>query len=183
MKNLLNCHSIGLHSFPISFENGLYRRIFYADTNHNLWKPFEIAVHPHHVDIKITVLDGEIYNPIFLVTDQKNIPVKSFKWNSHILNGNGGFERVGQTNLIMVSNQKYTSGQSVQMAACELHTVNVTKGHLAVWLIEETIPTCEYFPLNYSPYDLTKWNPNALYFEVGNDVRDKYIGKYLNMLP
>lgn len=24
MKNLLNCHSVGLHSFPISLKDGLY---------------------------------------------------------------------------------------------------------------------------------------------------------------
>ena len=53
MKNLLNCHSVGLHSFPITFENGLYRRVFYADTDHQMWRQFEVVVHPHHVDIKI----------------------------------------------------------------------------------------------------------------------------------
>lgn len=48
MKNLLNCHSKGLHSFPISFECGLYRRVFVATEEHNLWKgnPLEIAIHP-----------------------------------------------------------------------------------------------------------------------------------------
>ena len=95
MKNLLNCHSIGLHSFPLSLDdNGFYRRIFFADVQHNLWKPIEIAIHPHHVDIKITILDDILYNPIYKI-DESGVLFKSFKWNSHILNGNGGFESNG----------------------------------------------------------------------------------------
>lgn len=80
MKNLLNCHSVGLHSFPISFENGLYKRIFYADT------------------------------------------------------------------------------------------------------IEETKPTCDYFPFNYSPYDLSQWSSEGLYIEVDESVKQKYISKYLKLI-
>ena len=73
MKNLLNCHSVGLHSFPISFENGLYKRVFYADSKHFMWRPFEIAVHPHHVDIRITVLEGALFNPIFKIGSGESV--------------------------------------------------------------------------------------------------------------
>ena len=182
MKNLLNCHSIGLHSFPISLsEDGLYRRIFYAAPNHNLWKPVEIAIHPHHVDIKITVLDGVLYNPIY----HENPLGKSFgmfKWNSHILNGNGGFEKVGKKKLSKLSNNSYSKGESILMKACELHTVQIEKNQKCVWLIEEYKPSCEYFPINYSYDDLEKWTPDGLYIEVSDSVKDMYIGKYLKSL-
>lgn len=178
MKNLLNCHCIGLHSFPLSLDNNLYRRVFYADHNHEMWKPFEIAVHPHHVDIKITVLDGELYNPIFEVNPNGMLFGK-YHWNSHILNGKGGFEYLGSEYLSQISNIKYGVGQSVTMPACQMHTVQIQQGQMCVWLIEETIPTCDYFPVNYSPHDLTKWTPEGLYQEVGDNVKQKYIGKYL----
>ncbi len=55
LTNILNCHVKGVHSFPISYHNNLYRRIFYADVDHELWSenPLSVAIHPHHVDIKI----------------------------------------------------------------------------------------------------------------------------------
>ena len=181
MKNLLNCHTIGLHSFPLSCENGLYRRIFYADENHHLWKWGEIAIHPHHVDIKITVLEGHLYNQIF-EANELGKQYNKFKWNSQILNGNGGFEYIGVENLMLKSNNVYTTGETIQMSACELHTVRVMRDEICVWLIDEFPPTSNYDSINYSQNDLTKWTPNGLYQEVGDDVKDKYIGKYLNLL-
>jgi len=178
MKNLLHCHTKGLHSFPVSFVNGLYKRIFYADEDHNLWRPIELAIHPHHVDIKITVFEGELFNPIYKA-DINGKVFNAFKWNSHILNGNGGFECIGTERLTLHSHIKYGAGESVTMKACELHTVFVEKGKKCVWLIEETKPTCEYFPINYSPYDLANWKPDGLYVEVSDTVKEKYIGEYL----
>jgi hypothetical protein len=168
MKNLLHCHSKNLHSFPISLVDGYYRRVFYAESNHNMWKPFEVAIHPHHVDIKLTVLDGELYNPLYEKNNRGKL-FKKFKWNSHILNGNGGFEFLGDERLAKIS-------------ACELHTIEIKKGQMCVWLIEETIPTCEYFPINYSTHDLTLWKPDGLYVEVEDAVRDIYLARYYNSL-
>lgn len=180
MKNLLNCHCIGLHSFPISLDkNGLYKRIFYADTNHELWKPVEIAIHPHHVDIKITVLEGELYNPIYELDNSGEI-FKKFLWNSHILNGKGGFEYLGQQGLKLISNLTYSAGQSVVMQSCEMHTVQINKGERCIWVIEETKPSCEYFPINYSKNDLQNWNTDGLYIECDELTKEKYIGKFIN---
>lgn len=178
MKNLKNCHSIGLHSFPISFENGLYKRIFYADTNHNLYKPFELAIHPHHVDITIRVLEGELFNPLYQISSKGDL-FNTFRWNSHILNGKGGFTLIGQERLKQISNHSYTKNQSVTMKSCELHTVQVNKNQKCVWLIEEQIPSCEYFPINYSPNDLTKWNSDGLYIEVNDVYRNELIKHYI----
>lgn len=182
MKNLLNCHAIGLHSFPISCDNGLYRRVFYAGENHQLWKEMEIAVHPHHVDIKLTILEGELYNPIFEINKEGAISLRAYKWQSHIQNGNGGFEYIGNENLKLISYRKYKKGESVTMKACELHTIQIDKHKKCVWLIEESSPTCDYFPINYSPYDLTKWSTNGLYIETTDEIKHKYIGKYYDLL-
>jgi len=179
MKNLLNCHSVGLHSFPVSFVDGLYKRIFYADTNHNMWKPIEVAIHPHHVDIKITVLEGELFNRLYEI-NKNGEQLGKFKWNSHILNGEGGFEYLGEEHIRLISNKSYKSGEEVIMKACELHTVSVEEGKVCAWMVEESIPTCEYFPINYSPHDLTNWKPDGLYIETDDTVKQKYIGKYLN---
>lgn len=180
----MNCHSVGLHSFPISFENGMYKRVFYADTNHNMWRPFELAVHPHHVDIKLTVLEGRLYNLIFEVCESvvNSYLLNKFRWNSHILEGKGGFGYLGEESLRMTSCDAYEPGQSVIMKACELHTVEVEFNKRCVWLIEESEPSCDYFPINYSPEDLTQWSPEGLYEEVGDDVKNKYLGLYMDQI-
>lgn len=179
MKNYLNCHCIGLHSFPIELtENGLYKRIFHADCNHELWKPVVLAIHPHHVDIKITVLEGELFNPIYELSKGRNV-FKKFLWNSHILNGKGGFEYLGNQSLVKVSNDKLCAGDTVIMKACELHTVQIEKNKKCTWLIEESKPTCDYFPINYSKNDLQNWNTKGLYIECNEEIKQKYIGKFL----
>jgi hypothetical protein len=179
MKNLLNCHCIGLHSFPISIDkNGFYKRIFYADTNHELWKPYEVAIHPHHVDIKITVLEGRLFNPLFKLSESGEV-FKKYLWNSHILNGVGGFEYLGEDKLELVSNTEYKKGEQVQMAARELHTVQIEKGKICVWMIEEQKRSCDYFPINYSKNNLENWSTQGLYIECSEDVKNKYISKYI----
>lgn len=186
MKNLLNCHSIGLHSFPVSFENGLYKRIFYADYNHNLWKtdPLELAIHPHQVDIKITVLEGILFNPLFEVSSNPNDGTifQKYQWDSVILNGKGGFRYLGSDTLKSLSYSSYKKGESTIMKSCEMHTVSVSRGYRAVWLIEESVPICEYFPISYSNHDLTKWNQQDLYLEVNDEVKDFFIRDYLKLI-
>jgi hypothetical protein len=182
MKNLLNCHCIGLHSFPIKVtEEGLYKRIFYAAQNHEMWKPYEIAIHPHHVDIKITVLEGELLNPLFEVDTNGEI-FKKFRWNSHILNDRGGFEYLGEAGLRQISNIKHRKGDVVEMKACELHTVQIEYGKVCVWLIEESKPTCEYFPINYSKNNLQDWKPDGLYIECDEETKENYISNFLQYI-
>lgn len=183
MKNLLNCHTIGLHSFPIELsKEGYYKRIFYADYNHHLWKPIELAIHPHHVDIKITVLEGELFNPIYKVNPQGDL-FKKFVWQSEILNKDkGGFKLLGEERLVQVSNFSYTKGQFVIMEACELHTVQVEAGKMCAWIIEESKPSCDYFPVNYSNNDLESWKPEDLYLECDEQTKQQYIGKYRKII-
>lgn len=178
MKNLLNCHCIGLNSFPVSLNSdGFYRRIFCTDKYHELWKPVILAIHPHHVDIKMTILDGELFNPIYEISDRGEV-FKKFLWNSHILNGSGGFEYIGEQSIRQVSNIKHKAGDIIKMRACDLHTVQVEKNKTCTWLIEESKPCCDYFPINYSKRDLQNWKTEGLYIECDDQLRDKYIGEF-----
>lgn len=179
MKNLLNCHSVGLHSFPISLENNLYTRVFYAEETHNLWKldPLEIAVHPHHVNIEIEVLDGTIYNHNFSL-ERKDMEWNKYKWNSEILHGKGGFEYLGKQKIGLANVNRLTKRSKIKLEACQLHTISIMKGTKAVWKITETIPTCEYFPINYTNADLSNWSSEGLYIEVGDDIKKQYLQPY-----
>lgn len=182
MKNLLNCHCVGLHSFPISeSKEGYLKRIFYADTNHELWKPYTIAIHPHHIDIKITVLDGTLTNIIYKF-DKYGNRFYQYSWESHILNGNGGFKCIGSKRLAVHSWHNYSKGQSVELNNCELHTVRIKKEEKCVWLIEESKPSSEYIPINYSPNDLERWTPEGLYIECDEETKQNYIKDYLHLI-
>lgn len=181
MKNLFNCHSKGLHSFPISCENGLYRRIFYADITHNLHKDMELAIHPHHTDIKITVLDGCLYNYEYIETEGQPW-IKKFKWNSHILNGKGGFELLGRSCISLFRVNPYREDESFTMKAHELHTVQLNREQKCVWLVEESNPDPNYTGFNYSIHDLENWTPEGLYLEVPDEVKEAMIGEYLEKI-
>lgn len=180
MKNLLNCHVKGLHSFPVSFENGLYKRLFFAGKNHELWKedPLAIAIHPHHVDIKITVISGLLVNRRYELSEYGQ-EYNSFKWNSHILNGNGGFIREGSERIGLIWEDYLVPFQTFEMKSCELHTVFVDKGETCAWIIEEQRPTCGYNPINYSNWDLEKWDRSGLYIEVSDEVKEAMVGHYI----
>ena len=179
MKNLLNCHCVGLHSFPISIDkHGYLKRIFYADVNHELHLPIKIAIHPHHVDIKITVLDGKLSNFIYVVAENGAI-FNKYEWQSEILTRDGCFTYLGYEYLYLKDIHGYTKGESFTMKSNELHTVFVDENKTAVWMVEESEPSFEYIPVNYSPHDLSEWTPEGLYIEVDDVVKQSYIGKYL----
>mgnify|MGYP000861214368 FL=1 len=178
MKNLLNCHCIGLHSFPISKdENGLYKRIFYADVNHQLFNPCEIAIHPHHVNIKITILEGVLCNLLYSVG--KGELFNTYIWKSHILSGEGKFKFIGYNELKLISNISYTKGQSFYMNSLELHTVFVEQFETCVWMIEEFKPTYPYLGLNFSKNNLSDWSSKGLYIECDEQIKHQYLKDYI----
>lgn len=182
MKNLLNCHVIGLHSFPLSIdeENKLYRRIFTTTCNHVLHErnSFPLAIHPHHVNIKITVLKGELTNVIYKLDEKGRIELGEYVYESVILNGKGGFKKTGVKNLTKVSEISYQVGESFYMEACEMHTVIVPENTQAAWLVEEELPTCEYLPVSYSDRNLEQWDQTDLYIEID----DKHAALHLKGL-
>lgn len=183
-NHLLDCHSKGLHSFIIDCRDGLYRRVFYATYQHNLWKPGEIAIHPHHTDITITVLEGKLYNILYELTDDPGIgiAISSYQWQSHIGSGSGAFKYVGPARIRKISCDGFGPGEQIHMKACELHTVEVDMGQKCVWLIEESIPSCEYFPINYSIHDLTRWTPDGLYNKCDDATAQLYLEKYQSQI-
>lgn len=178
MKNLLNCHCIGLHSFPLQIdENGLYRRLFYADVNHELWKPCQLAIHPHHVDIKIIVLEGVLFNATYKV-DEMGEEYNEYIWNSHILSRKGGFDYLGKEKLRLTEYRDINPAEVMTLESCELHTVQVEKGRKCVWIIEESKASCGYSAINYSTNDLSNWTSEGLYEEISDEEAKKYLGDF-----
>lgn len=178
MKNLLNCHVIGMHSFPVTETDNLYERIFTTTSDHVLHDTdkMQLAIHPHHVNITITVLKGVLTNIIYQLNPKGAIELDEYIFSSVIKNGYGGFKKIGTKNLVLVSEITYKKGDSFSMESCDMHTVRVPKGMESAWLVQEDVPTCDYFPVSYSDMDLERWNQLGMYQPVNDRVRDAFIG-------
>lgn len=182
-KSLLNCHVKGMHSFILSEADGKFVRMFVTSPKHELWQNqcglirkewdlLSLAIHPHHVDINMNVIYGQIWN---IELKQKNQVEKTdfvlcektlqtFDWQSQIKTGAGGFKRIGDKTLCVTQYRLLDEFMSPKnMQSCELHTVFVQKHEISAWIITESEPSCGYDSLNYSNVNLEKWSPKGLY--------------------
>ena len=177
MKNLLNFHCVGVHSFPLEYKDGLYKRVFYADKNHELYKDSAIAIHSHHVDLKITVLKGQLDNKVYALDDQRGEEYNKYRWDSHISGGCGKFISLGKQNLSLTRYESYDSGYSFFLRSDLLHTVFVPENRVCSWLVEEFPASKPYDGINYSKVNLENWTAEGLYIECDDQTANKYLSE------
>lgn len=177
MKNLLNCHCIGVHSFPLEYKDGLYKRIFYADKNHELYKDSAIAIHSHHVDLKITVLKGILNNKVYALDDQRGETYNKYRYNSYISNGCGMFTNLGEQKLSLTRYESYDEGCSFELRSDWLHTVFVPENCICSWLVEEFPASRVYDGINYSKQKLENWTAKGLYLECDDQTANEYLSE------
>lgn len=187
-KSLLHCHCHGVHSLVLHEEDGYLTRMFVTDNDHVLWKngcgqtykgwkPLTIAIHPHHCDIEIEIVNGFVWNAEFSVKrhtcrNKEEVKLNAFKWNTAI-GGEGYFDLVGTETLIMNKFRTMFLGQKYYMCSNELHTVYVTPTQNAAWIIRESPATRGYDRTVYSNQDLQTWTPKGLYIKpTVNEIRD-----------
>ena len=178
-KSLLNCRVRGLHSFILKQdEDGNLIRMFVTDETHELgrnycpkdpkdWEILSVAIHPHHVDIQINMIFGQIRNVEFTLTKPETFyaqkRLRKYIWQSQIVNGQGGFKQVGKSVLYLKNRKVLKEGSSTKMNSCELHTVHVWEKQVAAWIIVQSEQSCGYDNVNYSNADLESWTANGLY--------------------
>jgi hypothetical protein len=79
-RSFKNCHAKGLWSFVLHKEPTV--RVFFADFGHELYQDF--AVHPHHCDITIVPIAGNLKN-INYKERGRNYPLfEKYKYQSGI---------------------------------------------------------------------------------------------------
>ena len=183
---LSNCHTNGLHSFVLhKYPNDCLIRIFVATSDHDLWKNhcgmmsktwdnLSIGIHPHHVDIAIYPIFGILWNVEFQKKRNRgsnpgDCHLKSFKWSSEILTGLGGFSLVGDEVLTLTNHRTMTQQRKYPMKSNELHTVYITKGQPAAWIIQESPASKGYDATTYSNVDLTSWSSDGLYLKPSEE--------------
>jgi hypothetical protein len=178
---ILNCHAKGVHSFVIHEKDGYLKRVFYADTNHEIQNTSCLAIHSHRTDIKITVLEGCLYNKV-CEPDLKGERFSVYKWDSKILNDTGKFVYLFDTKLETTEANMYKAGDTFYLASHMLHTVAVNKDEKCVWLVEESMPVMPYSPLVYSQRDLNNWTAEGLYQKTDYGTMIKYLMPYHSIL-
>lgn len=147
---LRDCHVAGMASIVLHDEPGNRVRVFVTNGAHGLhWnRPsvwlgapkharFSLGVHPHHCDIRLIHLFGEVHNDLYAVVPHRNGPFEKYAFQSAINTGSGSLVPTGtRADLHMVRTDALAS-KPVAMKAHELHSVYVPNGERAAWMVVE----------------------------------------------
>lgn len=144
-KSLVNIHCSEIDSLVVK-DAPFMVRMFVARPNHELWRNnpsssegFSVALHPHHCDVTLIPVTGEIYN----VTMGSGGDWHSLKWLrpyryiSHIINpAHAGFSPLCAQKVPVSLGLNRITGP-LFMAAESLHTVYVPRYKAAAWWVIE----------------------------------------------
>lgn len=188
-KSLRNCHCYGVDSILLDDTPGARIRIFHATEFHHLWKNYfrsgekmSVAFHPHHCDLTLWGIKGNIINIQVEPTGGDPLPwsrlsgwdittepiFRKFEYQSKILSGNAGFKPLGFQRLKAHSTTNIGPGSYLEMKAQDLHTIFVHRGESATWAVYEGKEDPNYQSVCYSNIELDKEAiPEVLYQPMG----------------
>lgn len=158
---LKHCHVHGMWSIVLHDEKENRIRIFFADVNHKLHlnskqfiDPMSLAIHPHHCNVVLYPLFGNIHNITFTESQCKYFPdeinLLKLKYNSAILNSNPSIEIVGNKSLYYDKSTHYRMYGPINMYAKELHTIYIPETYAAAWIVFEGKEDDSYENVMYS---------------------------------
>lgn len=165
---LKHCHVHGMWSIVLHDEKENRIRIFFADTKHKLHlntkqfeNPMTLAIHPHHCNVVLYPLFGNIHNITFTESQTKFFPdqinLLKLKYTSAILNTTPSIDVVGKQSLYYDRNGDYKMYGPINMYAKELHTIWVPETYTAAWIVFEGKEDDTYENVMYSN------NPNFIF--------------------
>lgn len=187
MKNVINCHAIGLHS--ITVQENPFVRLFVTTEDHVLWENsrantdrMSVGFHAHHCDITLTTVRGKPYN--WLVSEVVSedyrrwtnfLHVRKHRYRSALRGEKPGFDLIGTTRVTTLLFSHMSPCDPWEMKANQIHTVYVPKGERAAWLVAEGKEDPAYEPLTYSPHDLSDVAMDDLYLPMGPEVAQELL--------
>lgn len=159
-KSLLNCHAIGLHSIMLLDTPEKRIRLFVCDEDNTLYRnlpehqdkhPMSIAFHPHHSNVTLHCVHGEVLNWVMAekITGRNLI---KYSYQSQITSEEGkmAFVRTGQVRLKTQKLHWMSAGDSINMGAKEIHTIGCHEGEIAAWFVFEGKEDVTYDPVCYT---------------------------------
>ena len=139
-RSLLHCHVQGLHSIILMEAPGKTIRIYITDQNHGLYKPGALALHPHHCQLTLNVVYGELRNIIYKIdmdSADGAVEYDKYLYKSHILDDEMAFMKVGSDFLKVKTNKLLRTGDSDFMKSSEIHTVVCSANTVNGWFVFE----------------------------------------------
>lgn len=185
-NGIMHCHCRGVASIVFNDEPGNRVRMFYAFPEHELWKniimdqDMTVALHPHHCDIKLSHIFGDVFNAVVEVEEHWRGKYHECLYDSKINGGKGGLERTGKM-FRFKSNVHCNLRQERQqsMTAPQLHTIGTWKSRPAAWLVIEGKEWPDYRPVCYTAnpvFDSTglyeKMNPGQISTTIYGALRN-----------
>lgn len=185
-KSLINCHCYGLDSLVLkdADDTGGMVRIFVARPEHELWKnhpdtaeaegeALSIALHPHHCDVTLMPLVGDVYNVTVDDGDIQRNRLRAdiqgdlralyfYRYVSPITHGAGRFEPINPDPIEVWLEARKLRGPLFLRSPWR-HTIYVPKGETAAWVVCEGAEDELYRPMVLSDalleeYDFTGTN-------------------------
>lgn len=166
-KSFRNCHAIGVDSILFDDTPGDRLRAFVANKEHTLYAncrrtegPLSVALHPHHCDVKLIPIFGEIYN----VTPKRTTGGRKFsgyRYQSKVTSGVGKFVRIDD--VMMVALEAERLRKPLAMSASRVHTIFIPRGQTAAWYVREGQEDQHYSGLCWSDDDLEKFDFGPFY--------------------
>jgi hypothetical protein len=162
-----NCHAHGVDSIVLVDAPEQRIRLFSATKSHTLWKnsgehTYSVAYHPHHCDVTLIGVTGELYNIVIEQSDKGNILLSKFEYKSQF-NGKGGFKFDTKERFKQPSMSNIWAGKFRSMKAEDIHTIYIPKGKEASWIVVEGNENPEYESVCYSNDDLECFSFKGMY--------------------
>jgi hypothetical protein len=124
-----------------------------------------LAIHPHHCNLTLHCVKGSFINSEFKQAGfGGRFKLNKWLYRSAINEGEMKFKFiVANDGLDLVRHRTVWEGNSVYMAAKDLHTVIVPKGEVAAWLVYEGEEDPNYKPYCWSNADLNNLDTTGMY--------------------
>ena len=175
-RSLMHCHSRNLHSIMLLECPEKTIRMFVAEADHEMYRncPWNkenqsLGFHPHHCDLTLSCVRGNIYNWVVEEQSSNNTPkfrvldIDEYRYNSQITAGKIGFNKIGRSKLESHSFNKIVTDAPVHMEAKKIHTVYVPAGETAAWFALEGLEDPNYKNSCWSYANLEEENFDHLY--------------------
>jgi len=143
LRGLKNCHVQGLASIMLHDEPGNRMRLFYAGVDHKLYTHPEdadaaLAAHPHHCDITLVHLFGEVLHTVYHFAQHAQGPASKCRYQSAITGDGGSLEPTDEIGCLLPMSQSHLNHDGhIFSPAKDVHGIYVPRNREAAWLVME----------------------------------------------
>lgn len=181
LRGLKNCHVHGLTSIMLHDEPGNRMRLFYAGTDHKLYKlpddpDASLAAHPHHCDITLVHLFGSVLHTVYRFEERANGPVSKCLYQSAITGDGGSLQATGEFGYLLPQCQNHLNHDGhIFSPAKDVHGIYVPRNREAAWLVMEGKEDPTYESVCYTANPI--FDPQGMYVPMHRSECSAVLGR------